>query len=419
MKTYILTALFLFANIAYAQDSQLQIDLDNADYFSLRDQLAKRNATLDAATRLYYSAFVDNAFNRNDLAIARVDSFLQLHQGTWTDNQTVLMEQMLMDSYVKTYQYGRAANIGNNLLTKIHNDSRPALLNSRNIWGSLKDVPPQTVFYGESFTLPFKRNQVNLWEIPVKVNNSDEEEFIFDTGANISTISETYAQKLRLRPLDTRIDVIGGQGQKITSGLAVADSLQIGSALIRNVVFIVMPDDKLYFPQIRFTIKGIIGFPVISALKEIRISREGTISVSRTPDNTRVQNMALNQLTPLVQTKNDKNETLILKFDTGAAQTDLYSNYFAKYKDRITTYGRSDRRKLVSAGGGRYMPVFVLDRFRLHVGDDIVNLKDIAVYTYPEDISRSGSVYGNMGQDVISQFDEMAINFEHMYVDFK
>jgi hypothetical protein len=419
MRTCILIISLFCAHIVQAQDNNLQIDLDNANYFSLRDDLAKREASLDAATRLYYTAFVNNAFNRNDLAIARADSFMKIKNGSWSEHQVTLLEQMLMDSYVKTYRYSEAASVSNSLLGKIHGEGRPALLNARNIWGSLNDVPPQTVSYTESFTLPCKRNQVNLWEIPVRVNNSPEEEFIFDTGANISTISESYAQKLNLRRLNTSIEVIGGQGQKIRSGLAIADTLQIGSAVIQNVVFIVMPDDKLYFSQIDFTIKGIIGFPVISALKEIRISKKGTITVSQTPDNTRVQNLALNQLTPLVQTKTEKNEVLILKFDTGAAQTDLYSNYFKKHEEHITTHGRSDRRKLVSAGGGRHIPVFVLDRFRLYVGDDVANLKDIAVYTFPSDVSRSGAVYGNMGQDVISQFSEMAISFEHMYLDFK
>ncbi|MCD6062957.1 MAG: hypothetical protein K0R82_868 [Flavipsychrobacter sp.] len=391
MRTCILIISLFCAHIVQAQDNNLQIDLDNANYFSLRDDLAKREASLDAATRLYYTAFVNNAFNRNDLAIARADSFMKIKNGSWSEHQVTLLEQMLMDSYVKTYRYSEAASVSNSLLGKIHGEGRPALLNARNIWGSLNDVPPQTVSYTESFTLPFKRNQVNLWEIPV----------------------------LNLRRLNTSIEVIGGQGQKIRSGLAIADTLQIGSAVIQNVVFIVMPDDKLYFSQIDFTIKGIIGFPVISALKEIRISKKGTITVSQTPDNTRVQNLALNQLTPLVQTKTEKNEVLILKFDTGAAQTDLYSNYFKKHEEHITTHGRSDRRKLVSAGGGRHIPVFVLDRFRLYVGDDVANLKDIAVYTFPSDVSRSGAVYGNMGQDVISQFSEMAINFEHMYLDFK
>jgi hypothetical protein len=51
------------------------------------------------------------------------------------------------------------------------------------------------------------------------------------------------------------------------------------------------------------------------------------------------------------------------------------------------------------------------------IGENQIGLKEIAVRTEP---TFEGQRFnGNIGQDVIKQFDEMIINFKSMYLDFK
>ena len=45
----------------------------------------------------------------------------------------------------------------------------------------------------------------------------------------------------------------------------------------KNVVFLVLDDEDISFPQIEYYINGIIGFPVIEAMDEVRISKNNTI----------------------------------------------------------------------------------------------------------------------------------------------
>ncbi len=421
MRSFICVLIMLGFSLqcVLAQSNKLlQQYLDKADFFSLRDELNKQHAQLSTAEKLYYGAIIHNAFNRNELATRTVDSFYQLQAKGWNPNQLLRLEEMLMDSYAKQGRYKDAARISGIVLEKYTPEGKAGLANTRKIWLALADIPAQSLTYMGDVSLPISKNDIQLFEIPVKFAGSKEEKFIFDTGANISTISETYADKLSLKRLNINFDVSAAQGKKVKSGLAIADSLWIGKALFQNVVFIVMPDDKLNFPQLNVYMNGIIGFPVISAFKEIHISRDGQLTIPSTPDNTRLQNLSLNGLTPLVQAKAGT-DTLVFQFDTGAVTTHLFSNYFEKYRQLIKDNSEKQRKKLMSAGGASSMKMYTLPDLRLQIGDDVAKLSDLPIYTRKVHSAGESIAMGNIGQDVIKQFKVMVLNFESMYIDFR
>ena len=133
---------FFYWSVAAAQHPELQQLLDRNDYFALRDRLVVTN-NLDPASRLYYTAFTDNGFNRNELAIRRADSFLAIAKNTWPPQQVLRIEEMLMDSYVKTYKYATAADISHAIMNKYQEQDRAGILNAQKIWEALRNVPPQ------------------------------------------------------------------------------------------------------------------------------------------------------------------------------------------------------------------------------------------------------------------------------------
>jgi hypothetical protein len=80
--------------------------------------------------------------------------------------------------------------------------------------------------------------------------------------------------------------------------------------------------------------------------------------------------------------------------------------------------GELDTVKIGGAGGFVKTEVYKLKNFVLYAGDKKVVLPEVNVRT--KDLDEGGDIfYGNIGQDLISQFKEMIINFEYMYVDFK
>ena len=166
------------------------------------------------------------------------------------------------------------------------------------LWRALREVPPQQISL-QNTKIPWKRDVAGLMNIPVSLEGQ-QDDFVFDTGANLSTIAESYAKQLHLKFIPTKVDL--GSSTSITSkaSLAVASHLQIGNTELQNVVFLVLPDEQLSFPQIHYAIHGIIGFPVISHLGEVHILQNGEIHFSKGTGISHKHNLAMDELLPII-----------------------------------------------------------------------------------------------------------------------
>lgn len=190
----------------------------------------------------------------------------------------------------------------------------------------------------------------------------------------------------------------------------------IGNILVENVIFQVLNDEVLNFPTADFQMEGILGFPVITALKQVQIRKDGHFIVSASILNKETSNMAFDASTTIISAVTN-GDTLSYHFDTGATGTELYSNYFNKYQAAIKKDGVLQEVESGGAGGIVKKSVYILPHFDLIIGNKKVSLKEVAVNTIPP---FEGQKYnGNIGQDLINQFDEIVLNFEYMYVEFQ
>lgn len=422
-RTIFLLLLFICitAPAAFAQ-KELREYLDQADFFRLRESLTKYESSLDNDIRLFFAAFVDNAFNQNERSIRRVDSFMLLRKADWYDTEIAEILQMQRDNYCKTYRYREAAQFGDAILKKyaaiLDEEIATDIQNSNKIWRALENTQPQLIGQHGNVAMPIEKDMANLWTLPVTTGDF-QDQFIFDTGANISTISNSAANKMKLKRLPVRFNVHGFQGASISTGLGVADSITLGTLQLYNVVFMIMPDDALNFPQINYKIHGIIGYPVIRALKEVHIYKKGVLEIPSAPaalPKDGNSNLAIHGLYPMIRLGTDKG-TYNFHFDTGAKISDLFDTYFHENKRYITKHGKKKVTEFGSAGGTRKMEAYELKNFKFYIGDKTATLPVITILTKPIK-STSEMVYGNIGQDLMEQFDEMIINFESMYVLF-
>ena len=259
------------------------------------------------------------------------------------------------------------------------------------------------------------KDWIGLWNIPVTVSDSTYD-FIFDTGANISTITKSYAKKLGFKILETEFEVGTATNIKVKSGLAIAEKISLGNITYHNVVFLVLPDEALSFPQINYYINGVVGFPMIEAMEEIHITKDHELIVPLKPETKNIQNLAFDGLTPIILTVH-KNDSLSFAFDTGAMTTHLYLSYYNKYKNEIDS--NYEMRTIIIGGAGGSIDVkgFILNDVIFSIGNTKANLDKVRLIA--EEIKdKDNYFYGNLGQDVINQFDEMVINFESMYIEF-
>jgi hypothetical protein len=407
--------------VSQPREQYLQSLLDRKEYFTLRKELARQPDEISPEKQLYLGAFVDNAFNRNIASSAKIADLLDHYSSRLSDTAKAGLLQIQEDNCLKTGQYARAAAADSELLRNYRHAMDSAgfadVQNNSLIAHALSGVAPQQTTITANAAFPWIRNKIGLMEIPVRYKDSTWS-CIFDTRADISSISASYAQKLGLKMLNVSYkEGSGATGNSFQSSLGIADSLWLGPILLQQVVFQVMPDEVLYLPPIHFQMNVIIGYPVLASLREIHVFRNGTMTVPIHPTASTLGNLAMNGLDPIVSARIG-NDTLNFEFDTGASSSDLYSNYFRKYKAGVIRHGKAMTVKVGGAGGIMPQEIYRLDSLTLGIGHQTVTLPNIDVRIKPIPNLKE-FFYGNLGQDIIARFNEMILNFGDMYIDFK
>jgi hypothetical protein len=215
---------------------------------------------------------------------------------------------------------------------------------------------------------------------------------------------------------ESNIEVGTSTDIKIQTKLAFADSLYVGDILFENVVFIVAPAEQMTFPSVNYEIHGVIGFPVFFQMGEIRVRKDGTMFIPQEPENRHLENMFLQRLNPVVQLLSGK-DTLLLTLDTGARTSELSKKYYENHQAEVEQKGKL--KTAMRGGGGGIVEVeeYELTDFPYQIGNIRNVLPEISVNLQNYNFNKPFD--GNLGQDVITQFNEMILNFKYMYVDFE
>jgi predicted aspartyl protease len=395
-------------------NSELNDLLSRKEYFKLEARFTTLKEIIDRKQQLYFRSYINNAFNRHESAIAEVDSVLKLHSDELSDSAKAGLFILQADSYFKQYRYGFAAQNDSIVLSKYSAVLDSSLIkdikNQFVTANALRYILPQEVNLFDGTTVEWKKDRMGLIEIPVKINNQVTSS-VFDTKANFSCVTQSYAAKLGLHILDASIEEGSGiTGIRFLNGLGVADSLYIGNIVLRNVVFLVMPDDKLRFGS--FSIHMIIGYPLMQQLGEIQFNKNGKMVVPSNNSESGLHNLVMDGLSPVVSLMNGE-DTLGFHLDLGAQNTSLYATYFEKYHDLVMGTGKKKSVSMGGAGGSRKKEIYLLPEIRLATGNKNVSLRNINVFT--EKLAADEKFYGNIGEDFIDQLEGFVINFRSMF----
>ncbi|WP_053992269.1 retropepsin-like aspartic protease [Mangrovimonas sp. TPBH4] len=405
-------------------DTKLTEELDSLievqDFFQLKKRYYSQKNNLNQENSLYYEAIILNRFNDLEASNSKIAELLNLETLHLNDTMFNRIYDTKLLNHVNLYQYKAAAATSAHILKnyRLVNDSAKIenLENELKIWTSLANIGPQEIIKSEDATIPMTKDKVGLFNIDVSISNKTYN-YIFDTGANISVIKRSLVEELGLTYIESDFYVTAFTGEKVDSDLAIAKELNIGNLTFKNVVFLVLNDEDISFPQIEYFINGIIGFPVIEAMEEVRISKDNSIFTPKTAIDYKQNNFALDGLTPIIAVKY-QNDTLSFGFDTGAKSTSLYAPFYRKYKEEIELHYTAQTFTSGSAGGIIEFEGYVMDSIPLSIGNSKTTLSSLQLHK--NDIEADvDHFYGNLGQDFIKQFDEMIISFKYSSVIFK
>jgi predicted aspartyl protease len=221
-------------------------------------------------------------------------------------------------------------------------------------------------------------------------------EYLLDSGANVSTISESEARRLgmKVESVDGSMSLTGGAGGSFNYRLATLDRLEIGDATMRNVAFIVVSDNQQPFVELPEKQRAILGIPVLLGLRTMRLRPGGElleIGFASQPLQYDKANLCFDGPTPVLLASFQNNAIRFL-FDTGAAHTYLWPNFGTSYPDYVASHGHKGTWEMRGVDGSRQLDSIMLDEISVNVGGRTLLLRSARVISEPKDSPLQGLV---------------------------
>jgi predicted aspartyl protease len=249
--------------------------------------------------------------------------------------------------------------------------------------------------------------------LPVTINNSAAS-YAFDNGSSMSMMSESEAKRLGLAVQSTGSTMYTMTGANIPMRIAVVNDLAIGGMHFSHVVFGVTPDANPPFNDLPAGKRGIIGMPVLMAMKNQRWSaakRTFEFAVPIVYKDIPRPNLAFEQTSTFVQAE-FKKTPLLMSLDTGAQVTYLYPAFSAAFPT-VVAAGKKETKIVTGVGGSSNFDSVVLDSVTLTIGGHDLTLKPAHVLT-KDNTPVSAWFAGNVGMDLLNQSSTTSIDWPLM-----
>jgi tetratricopeptide (TPR) repeat protein len=367
--------------------------------FLLRDALEQPGSP--ESETLFYRAVIESRFGDESTAVDALRKFLSTQPDPYLGQKA---NEELASALAWLARYKDAADALTEALrlTPLEEVGREGTDNERAMFESLSDVAPQTVRFGPEVAVHARHNGLGSWNVPLQVNGIAGE-WIFDTGANFSTVTESEAARMGLAVRDSVTYVKGSTEKKNPLRLAVARELVLGSVHVNNVVLLVLPDQALRVgvPKHEIQISGILGIPVIRFLGSVKVSAQGEVRIqgdhSRAPGD---PNMFLDGFDPLVEARHS-NQRLQMFLDTGANSTNAYPSLRESLSKDETAELKETQDRTGGAGGTVTREAEVLPILRLSILGATVGIKK-ATFSLEQPSGDKGRRDGVLGTDALA-----------------
>jgi predicted aspartyl protease len=213
----------------------------------------------------------------------------------------------------------------------------------------LRGAPTQTVEFSKAATV--KARLLGSWIVPVSVNGKDAD-WILDTGANLSLVTESEAARIGLTILPESAIASGSTGKRNRVRVAIGTDVRFGSALLHNVAIVVIADNALPARPAR----NFWGFRYTIVEKDQYLfKRSGADRTdSRTPPGE--PNIFLDGLTPIVEAHHGSSPIQMV-VDTGASRTTFYAIFRATLSQEEIGQLRKSKAKSTAVGETIERPV--------------------------------------------------------------
>lgn len=416
-KKFILFLLFFLLNSgAFASDFDYLYNFYYSnDYFRLKNNYEKI-IIKEKWQNDFIKGVVLSIFSKHSESNVVFSDLLNFYGNVIHDSIKVEIFKHKAINHENLFEYKEALStlniIKEKYLAYLKKEEKEEILDDIPVYDALKEEPRQTVSGKTGEKIQMKKDIAGLWNIPVSINGENMD-FVFDTGANMSVIVESYAKKLGVKIIDSKIRVWTSTDIKVESKVGICKELKIGNITYHNVAVLVMPDESLSFGGGIYKIYGIVGYPVINAFEEFTVDKTNLLTISDSPEENKYSNLCFEGYNPVIQLISNS-DSLSFTFDSGANKTSLYKPYFDLYKNEIEKNYILTEIIVGGAGGEKKYKGYKLDYVTLKTGELSAEIDDVSLI-----IEKSNkNFYGNLGQDYLKKFKKIKFNFKSMFIEF-
>jgi predicted aspartyl protease len=313
--------------------------------------------------------------------------------------------EMLADAAIRTGRYKDSLTEIQTLL-KLKPDSQDAR-QMASLVTALSKYPNQRTAHLEPTGL-----QSNDGAIPITINGKPAS-YSLDTGAGLCVMSENEARRFGIKIDETTSTIGDSGGLRVGARIAIARNLFIGKIHLQNVAFFVFSDGEPPFNDIPEEQRGLIGLPVILAMRSFSYDKAqhyefaATKAIHPAPDG----NMLLDGGAVVIRTTSS-GKPLDFTLDTGSIDTDLYPA-FSRTLPELLTQDKKSMQPSTGLGGTIVRGTTRIDSITFDIGGKTVTLAPGFVL---DDTPASAHYWaaGNLGNDLLHQADKVTLDFAAM-----
>ena len=253
-----------------------------------------------------------------------------------------------------------------------------------------------------------------MW-IPVVVNGKTYD-FILDTGASFTMISQNLAKDMGAQIISNPVFVRGGESPGGYGQRAFIENMNLGPVSLKNIIAFVSENPSDDDP---LKVDAVLGMDFIKRAGEIQIDLSTmtlTIPVQRTlPLYGR--NIIFEVNIPIVEASDVNANRYTFILDTGASGDNLSDFWFSKNSEIAAKLPTLNQRTW-GHGGIVQNQIVKIPEYKLIIGNASADFKEIPAML-PANGTASSTRDGRLGMGLLRQFKKAIFNFEDMFVAFE
>uniref|UniRef100_E6PZC7 Uncharacterized protein n=1 Tax=mine drainage metagenome TaxID=410659 RepID=E6PZC7_9ZZZZ len=274
--------------------------------------------------------------------------------------------------------------------------------------------PPMTVEYGQPFSLPYDLDPLGLTDIPVFVD-AQSHDWMLDPTSPFNLICRSTAREVGLRLSAQSATIHTLTGRPIVVHSTVIPRMTLGNVTFRNVAAFVFNDEDYSFPRSGYQVRGVLGYPAVSALGNLTITANAQIRVQPGPKGARLTDGAPFYLdgNQILVALGDANHPRMYAVDAGGQQSYLTSRFYSEHARAFAKL----KMQLLSLPGASNLPpapAYVASAVSLEIGSTRAIFQDLQVLTQPLGASATDDTYGTLGVDALEQLKSYTFDYQTM-----